>query len=555
LAEIAIAAAISAAVSAASYTLNYLLTPKPKPTEKNRLQGQVQVQSSAYGHMIPILLGGDPGDGTAHGFRIAANVTYLSAVRKTEEITSGTGGGGGQSGKGGGGSAPSEKSYHYFADIGLMFGTPLKGGELELLALYAGSDLIYDQRQGSSGSTGTYEAEDFSNTRTGACQVNDYASASFGKELTLQQSGGGAGNGACQFNSVFSYSAGLRDLEITYRTASGVAMPIELTVNGVTVSFTLPTTNESFGKHLRSITVQEGLNVIKIRNASPVYNLGLDRIYVYAGVAPAPGVPAPEPGVTPLPPPTGGIDPTFPPDPPYDPDFPFDPNDPERKEMPTRRYSFVSAPNARGEVSAQLVAGSYASLRWYPGTETQEVDPIIEQAYSDLPLNGDGSSNAPAYLGRAWAMLDNFEITKYGAIPNFTAIVRNRIYKTVAASLGALCEASGLESAEYDVSSLSEMKLRGMAIVNQSSVKQISEDTLAKRFPFDWTQKNGQIVAVARGGAVQYAIPDKHLGFIAGSAVEGQLAVNQPPQRIAVKLKMNDAELARRVEVKAFDPR
>jgi len=61
----------------------------------------VQLQDSSFGSMIPIILGGDPGDKHAARFRLAGNVIYLSAVRKTEEITSGTGGGGGGGRKGG----------------------------------------------------------------------------------------------------------------------------------------------------------------------------------------------------------------------------------------------------------------------------------------------------------------------------------------------------------------------------------------------------------------------------------------------------------------------
>src|SRR5262245_11918441 len=60
MAEIAIAAAISAAVAATAYTANYALTPKPQPIQKGRLSGGIQIQDSRYGHMIPILLGGNP---------------------------------------------------------------------------------------------------------------------------------------------------------------------------------------------------------------------------------------------------------------------------------------------------------------------------------------------------------------------------------------------------------------------------------------------------------------------------------------------------------------
>jgi hypothetical protein len=427
MAEIAIAAAISAAVSAASYTLSYALAPKPKMAERGRLQGQLQIQDSSYGSMIPLIFGGDMGDGSMAGMRVAGNVHFLSDIRKEERVVPATGGGG-RSGKGGGGGNDNKvRETTYYVDVGIMFGQPGEGSELELVRLYAGSDLIYD----ASG------ANQFDDDDDGDDQDGD----------------GGQG-------------------EIIRRLITGAL----------------------------------------------------------------PGSSTPEPTYNHMTPPN-----------------PYDAGWVTRQEA---RYDHLPAPNARGEISATVLGGGYAALRWYPGNELQEPDPLITAEFqkifaADAAL---GRDVTPAYLDRAYVVLQNFNISKYGAVPNFTAVVRNKNTKTAAQILTALCAMSGVDTAtELDVSALGSSKVRGLAVTNRASVKDISAQSLALRFPFDWTQKAGKLTAVMRGGAAVYDIPATHLGFRRGAEGAGGAEAGGA-RRVQVKLKQNEAALPRSIEIKAFDP-
>jgi hypothetical protein len=389
-AEVLIVAAIAAASAAATYTVNYALSPKPKPVERGRLQGQVQVQDSSYGSMIPIIVGGEMPDGSAHGMRVAGNVIYMTDIRKHENTTSGTGGGGGGGKGGGGGGQSATKTITYDADIGIMFGE----GELELLALYAGTDLIFDNR-------------------------------------------------------------------VTSRT--------------------------------------------------------------------------------------GIIDTTILPDDPYDYRHPPNPYDTALLQSQDLRYGAAPVTNGTtGTTSAQVVAGAYSQLRFYAGTETQLVDPVIEADW--------GVNQTPAYLGRSYVMLEKFDLSRYNAVPNFTAVLRNKNLKTVAQITTHFASRSGYNTAtEFDASALTQ-NVRGLAIVNRTSLQKLSSDTLAKVFPFDWTQRAGKLTAVSRGGAVIWAVPDKHLGFTAGGNETSSGDNSVPPPKVATKLELSETKLPRVIDVKAFDP-
>lgn len=144
MAEIAVAVIVSAIVSAASAGLQYALTPKPKPIERGRLQGDLQLQDSNYGIPVPEVYGGMVGASLAeNGVKYAGNIIWASAIRKTETRQ--------KSGGKGGPKQPDVIEINYDLDLAIMFGR----GRLKLLKLWAGPDLIYD---GTSAVTGAYES-------------------------------------------------------------------------------------------------------------------------------------------------------------------------------------------------------------------------------------------------------------------------------------------------------------------------------------------------------------------------------------------------------------
>jgi hypothetical protein len=142
MAEIAVVVAISAAVAGATAGLQYALTPKPKPVERGRLQGDLQLQDSNYGVPIPEVGGGMAGPTLAgNGVKYAGNIIYASEIRKTETRQ--------KSGGKGGPKRADVIEISYDLDLAIMFGR----GRLKLVKLWAGPDLLYDA---TSEVTGAY---------------------------------------------------------------------------------------------------------------------------------------------------------------------------------------------------------------------------------------------------------------------------------------------------------------------------------------------------------------------------------------------------------------
>ena len=520
---IIIAAIVSAAISAASYTLSYLLTPKQKPVERGRLQGQIQVQDSSYGSMIPLVYGGAMPDGSAHGFKLAGNVIDLSEIRKVKtERTERTG-----SGKG----ARSTQviDHNYDADIAIMFAD----NETELLALYADTDLIYDIRPSLFGPSGpgSYEAE--AGTLTNASTFTD-ARFSSGQGVQLNPT-----TGAVQWSSVQGYGA-----NTLFRLAyvSSGRRSIEIYVNGslahsgwvggtggsdpVPVAFTLD-------------IPFSGSNTVKVVNTLPDVGalLFVDKIEVMqpamsGGVSLAPEVP---PNYT------GGMPPAT--------------DETEYLNGGRGMFGYIPLPDVNGTATTALVAGNYSGMRFYSGTETQEPDPVIEARFQSLYATeyGLGFDVAPAYLGRSYVVLEHFNLSNYQRVPNFTAILRHKTIRTAQDILVDLAVRSKALPEDYDFSALADHYVRGMAVVNRSSLKEVAANTLQVRWGFDFAQRDGAVTAVLRGGAADYTVPASHLGFRARGGGDSQQQ-GEGAERVRVSVKLNEGDLPRAWEVTAYDP-
>ena len=119
----------------ASYLLQRALTPKPKPVERGRLLGELQLQGSEVGTMIPEIVGGHcGGDANLCGVRVAGNIIWTSGVRKHEKRPPGGSGKGGPK-------QPDTIEITYDIDLAIVFGR----GRLHFLKIWAGQDLIYDE--------------------------------------------------------------------------------------------------------------------------------------------------------------------------------------------------------------------------------------------------------------------------------------------------------------------------------------------------------------------------------------------------------------------------
>lgn len=477
-AEILVAAAISAAFAAGTHTLNYLLAPKPKPVEKGRLQGDVQIMDSSYGNMILLIYGGQ-----------AASVVTADAALETLTASGAHTFTAGQALRlttTGGLPAPLALGTTYYVRDPTT--TTFR------LSATTGGAAIDLTNAGTGVHTAT-ETDTAHGIRVGGNVVwmNDI------RKVESRQSGSGGNQGG---------------------GGKGGGRPSGPDV--ITISYFVDL----------AVMLGEGeLELLAVyANADKIYDVR-------------------------VPSRTGIIDPVIPPDEPYDPIILPDPQDGGRFQRPHDRYGYHPVANARGEISVAVAAGGYAGLRFYAGREDQLADPAIAADFqtryaADYTA---GRQVTPAYLGRSYFVIEDFDISKYGSVPTFTAIVRNKNLKTAQQICDDLSERSGLPSSLRDFSALATAKVRGMAIINRRSMKSIVEETLRLRFPFDLTQRGGKVTAIMRGGAPVYDIPIAHLGWRAGGAAEQLDADNTPINKVAAKVRTSQVDLPRVIDLKAFD--
>jgi hypothetical protein len=134
---------VSAATTGASYVITRIFAPKPKPVERGKLQGDLFVQNSEYGAMIPEVYGQRAGDGRG-GIRLGGQIIWTSGIRKHVRTMPGQ-----RAGKGGA-RTPDTQEITYDIDIAIMWGR----GPLRVLKLWANTDLIYDATPATAGVTG-----------------------------------------------------------------------------------------------------------------------------------------------------------------------------------------------------------------------------------------------------------------------------------------------------------------------------------------------------------------------------------------------------------------
>lgn len=239
---------------------------------------------------------------------------------------------------------------------------------------------------------------------------------------------------------------------------------------------------------------------------------------------------------------TGIVDPVIPPDDNYDPRFPPDPNI-NYPRVP-QRYNKQPVVGVRGDIAHTISGGGQADVALYPGNETQLQDPTM-QAEVDGRL---GAGSTPAYRGLAYIVLKNFNLSKYGGLPNFTASLEHDTIKTIGAFCNAKCAQVGLNPSEYDFSQVAGTLLRGLRITQQEAPRRKMEDC-AQLYNFDFTEDDGKIIAVINGGASVATIADSELGAYSGIDLPTEGEVPEMDSRF-----INEADLPRTLSVGAIDP-
>jgi hypothetical protein len=240
---------------------------------------------------------------------------------------------------------------------------------------------------------------------------------------------------------------------------------------------------------------------------------------------------------------TGVYDPNYPQNVPYDPYHPPDPNSPD--VTAPERFSREHPYELNETYNAQLYKDTF--IRIYPGNETQSVDSLIQ-----TDINGKyGVGSTPAYLGRCYAVLENFPITKYGYIPTFTALVYNPVYQSFKAIAYDLCTRVGLDATtDFDWHCIDGANVRGYLITDRRTARN-SLEILGQAYNTEFVEANGKLYAIERGSQPEQTIDLNHIGAVEGSEVSN--AENDPPTKIDIR-RLDETQLPWEVNVNYADP-
>lgn len=520
-----IAIAISASLAAASMGLSFLLQPKPKPFDKNKLQGEIQLTS--IGEDIPItdVSGAAPGDGIG-GIKVGGTIIHANDIRRTVITVPGQSTGGGK----GAPKPPPQREYHYFIDLAIIVGR----GPLRIKQIKAQQDIIYQgftQTPVVSGTT--YEAEDATSDSGGTSTVAD-GDMSGGFKVNLDQ------NEWVQWNNIVAAVVDVREIYIDYKSSQDI--DIEFTVNGTMYREVLP---DSFGirnnVNLPRELLVSSSNVIRIKNMTNAV-LSLDRVVI--GLLPI----FQDDG-------DGDLDGDgcylsglkyegwTNPEPTYDPYTLREVYEPDDRGC--ELWNYQANANALGEVSAAVI--SNANVRIYPGNQTQLPDPMLQEYFEGVY----GAGSTPAYRGRCYVVLENFEITKYGTVPNFTFVAEHETINSLGEMYDDLAERAGLESSEYDFTDLYAVPLRGYAITEKRAPAK-SMEILGRVFDIDvYEDFDGVIKGIIPNETVLATIEVDEADVQEGKDVSE--SSNKPHTPVITNFR-DETELPYFLDVSYFDP-
>lgn len=502
---------ISIALSVGAGLIARSLAPKAKPQRIGSLSGEVQgLMRSEQGVLIPEIYGGDPGDGLG-GVKFPGTIIWASKLRKAITVSRQETGGG----KFGGGQTQEIQQVSYDLDIALMG----PRGPAKLLKEWGNMDVLYDLY----GQVSKYEAEDSANTFSGTHVTDSDNSYSGGLDVSLSPSA------SVQFNTVQSYGAATRQTTFAYRTADGAALSIEITTNGTPQTVSFPGTLGSYSKKTLALSLNDGANVIKVKNLDGTHVFALDYINCFPGHA--------DPATA-----TGVFDPTSTPDPTYDPDLPsIDPQTPYG--TPTGRHSYAPAIDPYGVTTGQTNQGGYADFAIYEGNNVQLQDPTIQ-----ADIDGKyGSGSTPAYRGRAYIRHAGFQLTRWqGVVPSFSQLWEHLTIKKLSQMASQWCARASALTGDCDFSGLSSVDVRGWLVSGRRyQPKEVMTQT-EDIYDVFYTENEGQIIGLLRSNAPTITIPETDIGWAEDDE-------NETVPSLTTTLA-NELELPRRVDVKFIDP-
>lgn len=207
--------------------------------------------------------------------------------------------------------------------------------------------------------------------------------------------------------------------------------------------------------------------------------------------------------------------------------------------LPTGSGSSTVAFSGRSTTGGALGNGSF---RWYVGDWDQLPDSLIE---ADV-----GVDQVSAYRGFAYLVIESFNISKYGGIPTFSALVENMDFQTLEEIAEHLCDRVDVEPGDRDFSAFSSEQVRGLHVGQPQSPRQTLE-TAATPYAADYYETiDGTLKGVYFGGSSVLTVDSDDLGAVEGE----QSTVGGDQGNLAEFSLLDDAQIPRQITVTAFDP-
>lgn len=146
--------------------------------------------------------------------------------------------------------------------------------------------------------------------------------------------------------------------------------------------------------------------------------------------------------------------------------------------------------------------GQWLSVYFYPGSFTQNPDPIIEASL--------GAGQAPAYRGTCYMVIESLQLADFGnSIPTIEVELRGRNDK-LNSILSDISTRSGIDDSEYVASSLINKTVEGYFVSRQSTAID-SVAPLANAYAFDVVESGGLVKYISRGSSPIASIEDADL--------------------------------------------
>ena len=178
-------------------------------------------------------------------------------------------------------------------------------------------------------------------------------------------------------------------------------------------------------------------------------------------------------------------------------------------------------------------------VTFYLGTMAQTADPLI------VAERTAASDQAPAYIGRAYVVFEDFPWSKFGRTPNFNfEVVRGGATVTLQSIAEELLERLELDPSEFDMSAFSAITVSGYMIPNRMELAG-AMTLLLRAFNADIIECDGELRGVLKDVAASFALDNQWLGC----TTDGDAAADR-----FVVTRIQELELPRSVDVRYVSP-